>query len=110
MATDSDEEILKSWDFLICYRRHRNELKELAKNASLLLCSLYRAQYGRFPTIDECQDAFWVILHQHDLFLKRILVKEKPHTPSVMHLILGRCLARYVVRENWTYITSFHCP
>ena len=104
MATD--EEILKSWSLMSCYRRHRTELIQLAIGARSNVCKLYGVQ----PTLAQSQYAFWLALHTNDLFLKTILVKEKPHIKSDMHLTLGQCLARYVVRENWTYITSFRCP
>ncbi len=106
----TDEEILDSWTLMSCYRRHRTELVNLAVGACLTLCGLYRIQYGRTPTLYECQYAFWVILHVHPLFTQSILVDEKPHIKSDMHRTLGQCLARHVVQENWFYITRMPCP
>ncbi len=106
----TDEEILVSWTLMSCYRHHRTELVDLAIGACLTLCRLYKFQFGRPPTLYECQYAFWVILHVHPLFTKTILVDEKPHIKSDMHVTLGVCLARYVVKENWWFITNMPCP
>ena len=106
----TDEEILDSWSLMSCYKRHRPELVKLAEGACLMLCGLYRIQYGRFPTFGECQYAFWVILHVHPLYTQTILVDEKPHTKPDMHLTLGQCLARHVVQDNWGNIARLPCP
>ena len=106
----TDAEILDSWTLMSCYWRHRTDLVNLAVGACLTLCGLYRIQYGRTPTLEECQHAFWAILHIHPLFTQTILIDEKPHIKPDMHMTLGLCLARHVVQENWYFITNMPCP
>lgn len=106
MPISDYEAILVNWNLMPSYRRHRNDLHDLALQYYLRLCYLNR---GRVITREKYLKVFKRYLEVHPLFAVTILQREKPHIPPDMYQTLSECLACYIVAQDWAYIISHSC-
>jgi len=105
-----DEATLQSWNLLTSYKRHKQELVNLAEGVCLSLCSTYKKHGQPLPTLAECQQLYWQTLRVHPLYWQTILQKEKPHITPNWYGPLVECLGRHIVQQHWKSITSIPCP
>lgn len=100
--TPSERSELDAWSFVKSYGKYRGDLGYLARGVYKILFYLLNNQP---PTQDEFCWIYGRVLAVTNLYVKRIL-GNKYYLPASLHEHFAELLAKYVVEQDWGYISA----